>query len=325
VLRPREKCLRVWALNNQLPNSNFQTISKFQSPNSKIGYWLLVIGYYLGIVSWLLVIFLVFRLLVICPESFAQEKYPQRIISGIPSITEMLFALGLGDRIVGVTVNCNYPPEALKKEKVGGFFLNLEKVVSLRPDLVVLLEDAQKLEIKKLRDWGLPVYTINPHTVEEVMNAILELGKITGKEKEAAKVVQEMQRRIKALPSPPPFFRIFLKKPRVLIVLGNHPLVVAGRGTYLDDLIKRAGAENVVKMVASYPQYSLEELWKENPDYLIIPQGVIKEEELNETRFQKLEAVKRKKVLFIEADLLSRPGPRVVEALEKIANFITTK
>jgi len=107
--------------------------------------------------------------------------------------------------------------------------------------------------------------------------------------------------------------------------LGNHPLVVAGRGTYLDDLIKRAGAENVVKMEASYPQYSLEELWKENPDYLIIPQGVIKEEELSESRFQKLEAVKRKKVLFIEADLLSRPGPRVVEALEKIANFITTK
>jgi iron complex transport system substrate-binding protein len=296
-----------------------------QLPNSKIGYRLLVIGYYLGIVSWLLVILIVFRLLAVYPESFAQEKYPQRIISGIPSITEMLFALGLEDRVVGVTTNCNYPPQALKKEKVGGFFLNLEKIVSLKPDLVVLLEDAQKPEIKKLRDCGLPVYTINPHTVEGVMGALLELGKITGKEKEAAKLVQGMKKRINALPSPPPFFRIFLKKPRVLIIVGSQPLIVAGRGTYLDDLLRCAGAENVVKTGASYPQYSLEELWGENPDYLIIPKGIIREEELNDPRFQKLEAVKRKRILFIDNDLLSRPGPRMVEALEQIANFIRAK
>ena len=97
-------------------------------------------GICLVFVSWLLIIF---------PKgSFAE--IPQRIVSGLPSVTEMLYALDLGDRVVGVTTNCNYPPEAKKKEKIGGFFLNLEKIVSLKPDLVIMIEDAQKRDIARL-------------------------------------------------------------------------------------------------------------------------------------------------------------------------------
>src|SRR3989338_7063207 len=102
---------------------------------------------------------------------------PRRIISGMPSITEMLFALKLGDRIVGVTNNCNYPPEALKKEKIGGFFLNLEKIVSLKPDLVIMIEDAQKRDIARFKKFGLPVYTINPRNVADVMAELVKLCK----------------------------------------------------------------------------------------------------------------------------------------------------
>jgi iron complex transport system substrate-binding protein len=95
--------------------------------------------------------------------------FPQRIVSGLPSVTEMLYALDLGDRVVGVTTNCNYPPAAKKKEKIGGFFLNLEKVVALKPDLVIMVEDAQRRDIDRFRNYGLPVFTIEPRSVGGVM------------------------------------------------------------------------------------------------------------------------------------------------------------
>lgn len=260
------------------------------------------------------VLFLVAWMLVLS----VRAALPQRIISSMPSITEMLFALDLGDRVVGVTTNCNYPPEALKKEKVGGFFLNLEKVVSLKPDLIIMLEDAQKREIKRFKDYGLPVYTINPHTVAEVMNSLLELGKVTGKEKKAKVLVAGMRRRLRI---------VVLKRPRVLAVVGYNPLIVGGGGTFIDDVINYAGAENITgKAKAAYPQYSFEKLLEENPEYIIIPEGVVKREEIErDNRWQSLKAVKNNKILFINADILSRPGPRVVEAVEEIAKFIRIK
>ncbi|MGB9613388.1 MAG: ABC transporter substrate-binding protein [Candidatus Margulisiibacteriota bacterium] len=260
-------------------------------------------------------------LLVICPIIFAQPKYPQRIISGMPSITEMLFALGLEDRIVGVTANCNYPPEALKKEKIGGFFLNLEKIVSLKPDLVVMLEDTQKQDIKRLKDYGLPVYTINPHTVVEVMDSLVKLGEVTGKRKEAKILIKQMKNRIASVQ---PKGTSSLERPRVLVIVGYRPLIVAGAGTFIDDIIKYAGGENIAQDAkASYPQYSFERLIKEDPEYMIIPEGVVEKEEIaRDSRWQSLQAVRGNKILFINADILSRPGPRLVEAIEKIADFI---
>lgn len=249
---------------------------------------------------------------------------PQRIVSGIPSITEMLFALDLGDRVVGVTNNCNYPPEALKKEKVGGFFLNLEKIVSLKPDLVVMLEDAQKRDIEKFRAYGLNVYTVNPHTVEEVMDSLLALGKITGKEEKAQALVADMRQRIGKVRGRSSFLWFILRRPRVMVIVGNNPLVVVGGGTFVGDTVKNAGAENITEKVrGAYPHYSFERLLKDNPEYIIIPSGVVREEEIrSDSRWQSLSAVRNKRVLFINADIISRPGPRVVEAIEEIAHFI---
>ncbi len=241
----------------------------------------------------------------------------------MPSITEMLFALDLEDRIVGVTTNCDYPPEALKKEKIGGFFLNLEKVVSLKPDLLVMLEGAQKRDIKKFKDFGLPVYTINPETVIGVMGAMVELGEVTGTKEKAEEVVGEMKKRILSVEAkvrelPPE---------KVLIIVGYKPLIVVGGGNFIDDVLRYAGAENIAgKAKAAYPQYSFENLLDDNPDHIIIPEGVVERKEIEaDRRWQSLEAIRNGRILFIDADVLSRPGPRVVEAIEEIAGFIHEK
>ncbi len=246
---------------------------------------------------------------------------PQRIVSGIPSVTEMLFALDLQDRVVGVTTGCNYPPEAAKKEKVGGFFLNLEKVVSLKPDLVVMLEDAQKRDIEKFKAYGLKVYTINPRTVEGVMDSLLELGKVTGKEEKAREVAAQMRERIGKVRDKHRFLWFVLRRPKVMVVVGNNPLVVVGGKTFIGDIIKYAGAENVTEKVrGAYPHYSFERLLKDNPEYIIIPRGVVKEAEIRaDRRWRNL------RVVFIDPDIISRPGPRVVEAIEEIDRLINGK
>lgn len=243
--------------------------------------------------------------------------FPQRIISGMPSITEMLYALGLENRIVGVTTNCNYPPEARKKEKIGGFFLNLEKVVSLKPDLIVMLEDAQKRDIAKFKDYGLPVYTINPHTVEEVMDALLKLGEITGEKKRAERIVARMRGRLATVKKKK-------NRPKVLVIVGYNPIIVAGRNTFIDDIIKHAGGVNVVGQAkVAYPHYSFEDLLRENPEYIIIPAGVVKlKEMLEDSRWRSLNAIRGNKILFIDGDVFFRPGPRIVEAIEEIACFL---
>ncbi|MDD5593961.1 MAG: cobalamin-binding protein [Candidatus Margulisbacteria bacterium] len=254
--------------------------------------------------------------------------YPQRIVSGLPSVTEMLYALDLGDRVVGVTSNCNYPPAARKKEKIGGFFLNLEKVVSLKPDLVIMVEEAQKRDIEKFKNYGLPVYTINPRSVADVMGTLIQLGKLTGKERVAASLVARMKSRLAALQPRSFSLELILKKrPKVLAIVGNNPLIVVGGGTFIDDIMKQAGAENVAgSSRAAYPQYSFENLMKENPEYLIVPRGVMAEKELfRDPRWRQLSAVKERKILMIDADILSRPGPRVIDAVEEIAHFIYGK
>lgn len=251
------------------------------------------------------------------------SDYPQRIVSGIPSATEMLYALGLGERIVGVTTNCNFPPAVKKKEKVGGFFLNLEKVVSLKPDMVVMLGSAQAREIERFKTQPLPVYVINPNTVEEVMLTLMELGEKTGTAARARTLVREMKKKIELVQAQV----LKQNKPKVLVVVGFKPLIVAGGKNFINDLIKYAGGENIAGgSKAAYPQYSFEEIIRANPNYIIIPEGTVKREEIiNENPWRSLSAVREGKMLFIDPDILSRPGPRLVEAIGKIAEFIHDK
>ncbi|MFH1825732.1 MAG: helical backbone metal receptor [bacterium] len=263
---------------------------------------------------------------------------PQRIISAMPSITEILYALELDEKIVGVTTNCNYPPRAKKKQKVGGFFLNLEKVVSLDPDLIIMQADAQPKDIKRFREYGLPVYTVNPLTIEELMVVIREIGEKTGTQGKAQQITKDMQSRLRGVerryksfkPSLADVLKLWQakeKKRQALVIVGLNPLIVAGGGTFIDDVIKKAGVENVAgKARAAYPQFSFERLVKEDPQYIIMPKGLIAKEAMRkDKRWRSLEAVRQDRILFVDQDIISRPGPRVVEAVEAIAEFIYQK
>lgn len=262
--------------------------------------------------------------MVIGHLSFAQAAYPQRIISGMPSITEMLFALNLDDRVVGVTTNCNYPLAARTKEKIGGFFLNLEKVVSLKPDLVIMLEEAQRRDFEKFRAYGLKVFSLNPRNINEVLESLVAIGKVTGREERARALVYELRSRLERVRPKVGSIRSVLRLPRVVVIVGSNPLIVAGRETFINDIILFAGGDNIAKDAnGAYPQYSLEKLLKEDPECIIIPKGIIRREEfIRDSRWQKLGAVKNNRLFFIEPDIISRPGPRVVEAVERIAKFL---
>jgi len=260
-------------------------------------------------------------------DSSGQTHYlaqaPKRIISCMPSITEMLFALGLNHEIKGVTLNCNYPPAARRKAKVGREIINIEKVTSLHPHLVVMLEDAQKVDIQKLRKFGLPVFTINPHSIAGVRADLLLLGIATSREAEALVLVGAMDERLKSIEEKMQRFK--LKKKKILVVVGLKPLIVAGPKTFIADILKTAGVDNLASDAkGDYPLYSMEKLIASPPDVIIIPQSLVKKpnEIYNDPKWKQIPAVKQERVLFIDQDIISRPGPRVVEAVEQIAKFV---
>ena len=257
-------------------------------------------------------------------HSIKLKKAPERIISCMPSITEMLFDLDLGDRIVGVTENCNYPEEAKKIEKVGRVKMNLEKVISLKPDLIVMLGSAQEGDIKKLRKFGLPVFVIDPEDVEGIMYSYTKLGIATNRPHAAYQITQRMERSLNWTKA-----RIKNegreKKPTVFIEIIHKPLMTASKDTFIHEVIESAGGENIAYWVkGKYPEYSIEKLIKKDPDVIIIPRQNIKNENViyNDSRWQKLTAVKNKRVLFIDADIVSRPTARVADAVDEIAEFI---
>jgi len=263
-------------------------------------------------------------IIIFASGSFASSKPPQRIISGMPSITEILYAIGAEKQVVGVTTNCNYPPQAKKKEKIGGFFLNLEKIISLKTDLILMSEGEQGRDIEKLKKYGLNVKSINPKNVADVLNSIVYIGKEVGKEGRANSLVSDLSYRLNRAKPKTSFKDIISKRPKVLVMVGYNPIIVAGGKTFIDNIIKLSGAENICGGDFSpYPQISFEKLVNEDPEYLIIPKGVVSKKEIeNDGRWKKLAAVRSGKILFINPDILSRTGPRVVDAVEEISKFI---
>lgn len=244
--------------------------------------------------------------------------FPQRIISTMPSITETLYALGLSDRIVGVTTNCNYPPEAKDKEKIGQMTVNLEKIVSLQPDLIIMLSDAQAHDIWRLKSRGLPVVTVNPHSVADVLDSILYIGSVTGTTYEARRLTANLNYRLSQVD-----WRKKEVASAVFVMVGYKPLVTCGKNTFVSDIVKRAGGENIVQSGSEYPQINFEELYRLNPDVLIIPKGLLSEEELRSDRkLSRIPAVMNGKILWIDPDILFRPGPRVIDAVEEISGLL---
>lgn len=246
---------------------------------------------------------------------------PKRIISLAPSVTETLFALGAGDKVVGVTAYCDFPEAAKAKEQVGDTLNpNPERLIALKPDLVIITTASQLEKLaRQLGELNIPVYVTNPRSIGEVIASIHKLGEVTGATVESQKLIAQMQTRIvnvevrtKAFP-----------KPKVLYVLQTAPLITAGRNTFINDLIRLAGGESVTaNETTDYPQLSRETAIARTPQVIVAPAShgteLVKEEDLRRD-FAVTPAIKTNHIVRVNPDWVDRPGPRIVDGLEQLA------
>jgi len=250
---------------------------------------------------------------------------PKRIVSLTPGVTEMLFAIGLDKEIVGVTEFCDYPEKAKKKRKVGGYYKpSLELIVSLNSHLVVAAADGQnKLHIDKLANLGVRCFVVKPKTLDEILSTMKTLAVVTGKEEAAKKALLKMKKRVaqvdkNVMPIP------MEKRPKVFYALDHANLWTTGKGTFVDDMIKRAGGINIAKDKKGWYKYNLEALILNQPDVIIVGRGKKQKDEevLNNWRkYQTLRAVRENRVYTMDGDILNRPGPRAIDALEKLVKL----
>ena len=247
-------------------------------------------------------------------RSVTVAERPERIVSLAPSITETLFAVGAGDRVAGVTSYCDYPPEARGKEKVGDTLKpNIEKIVGLRSDLVIVSTSSQLEQyVLRLEELGVPVYISNPRNIDSVLRSISAIGQLVDAEDRAREIVAsmsaEVERVAKRLERRP--------RPRVLFLLGTEPLITVGSGTFLDDLINRAGGQSISAGTSGdYPQYSLETAVAKQPEVIFIQ---FDEKQLPD-RLRQTPAGMGGRVYHVDDDVVSRPGPRIVQGLEQMA------
>ncbi len=260
------------------------------------------------------------------------EEIPSRIVSLAPSNTEIIYALGLEDKLIGVTQFCNYPLEALGKEIVGGFSdVDIEKVISLKPDLI-LAEDIHKHEvIPALEGKGLKVIAIVPHNLQEVMESIILIGRVTGTEDKALQIVDDMNNEIQKVTDKTNKI-IEQERPKVLYVIWHTPMMSVGNDTRIHELIEKAGGINIAASAGEgYPTLTLEEIISVNPQVIIVNKeeydggDISLQFILNESRLAIVDASKNGRIYGINADLTNRPTPRIVQALELIAKMIHPK
>jgi iron complex transport system substrate-binding protein len=251
-------------------------------------------------------------------------KNPERIISLAPNITEILFAIDAGNRVVGVTEFSNYPPESQELPKVGTYIKpNIEMIVELAPDLVIATADGDKEgEVKKLDSLGIPVYVINPTDIDGILDTISEIGGLIGSTDEAKKLTTEMGKRIDDVTDRVSKY----PKVRVLLELGIDPMITISSGTFQDDLIGLAGGINITAgEIVRYPRFSIEEVIIRSPDVIIVT-SMTSFKDSSEgikrwSRWETIPAVRDGRVYLIESDIIDRPSPRIVDGLEVLARF----
>lgn len=248
---------------------------------------------------------------------------PKKIISLAPSLTELVFELGAGSSLVGRTTRCNFPDEAKNVPDIGAYMKpDFEKLVAARPDLVLAPKTGIRPElIDRLRNLKIPVYVDDSLNIEDIRNVITNIAKLLGKENQAAQIVDDMQSRRDRINE----MVKGEKKATALFVVGVRPLVVAGSKSFLGSLIREAGGVNIAESVAvEYPKFSIEEVIRANPDViLILDKECHGEDCLNQWKNHiHLKAVQKNRIHELDADLMSRPGVRTIEGLEKLSNLL---
>jgi iron complex transport system substrate-binding protein len=255
------------------------------------------------------------------------ETIPQRIISLAPSNTEILFALGLEDKLIAVTDYCKYPPEAETKPSIGGFSNpNIEQIIALAPDLVLASSAGADTFQAQLEDKGVKVVSLDPKTIDQTLESITLTGKVTGKEAEARQMVADLDKQIKAITDRTAALPES-GRPKVFYPVWHDPLMAGGLGTMHHEMIVTAGGIDIAADLDGYAVISIEVVLQENPDILIAgthgdAATLMLDFLQNDPSLANTTARQTNSIYSIDDGPVRQPGPRVAEGLEMIAEII---
>jgi iron complex transport system substrate-binding protein len=249
---------------------------------------------------------------------------PTRIVSLGPGVTETLFAVGAGRRLVAVTTTDTYPPEVKQLPTVGGFApetISLEALLAQKPDLVIAGGRFQQPIVESVAKLGVPAVVLDPDTLDGVEDSIVLIGRLTGQEAKSTDVAADFRRRREAVRRRAAAIRP-ADRPRVLYVLWDEPLQTSGPGTFVGQMIAEAGGLNIFADAAQqYPTVSDEAVLARNPNLVLAPDhggAKLRDRLFGRPGWKELTAVKEGTIVTVPEDLLHRPGPRLIDGLERI-------
>jgi len=249
-------------------------------------------------------------------------QLPQRIVSLAPNLTETLYALGVQDRLVGDTDYCDYPDDAKRKTKVGGVINpSLEEIAALHPDLVLVTKEGNRADtVRALDTLGIPAYATQARNVHEVLTTTQKLANLLGVPEAGSSLTADLQAQLDALHAKleaiPPT--------RALFIVWTEPLISVGKDTFVADALRLAGATSIVDAKQDWPQMSLEEIAKLQPEYLVFASGHFEdgardfEALANRPGWRILEAVRNRRFAVV-SEAVIRPAPRIVSAIQELA------
>jgi iron complex transport system substrate-binding protein len=260
--------------------------------------------------------------------AFDMTAPPQRIISLAPNITETLFALGLGEKVVGVTRYCDFPEDAMKKEKIGGMVdPNLEKIIALKADLIIGFRGNPLTTLERLRNLNLPIFVLDTGmTIESTLSIVKKIGTVTHAEKRAELFIHSLRERYEKILSA---LRDVKQEPKVFLSLHGTGLWTCGKESFLNDLVKKARGMNIAgNITRKWLNYNREHLIHEDPEVIIIlsksKKDFLKTKKWikNEAHLEGTQAVDADRIYFLDENLATRQGPRLIEALEELARLL---
>lgn len=255
------------------------------------------------------------------------EEEPKSIVSLIPSNTEIIYALGLGEKVVGLTTNDTYPEETAEVEKVGDFNIDIEKVISLNPDLVFAHESAattQEAGLQQMRDAGINVFIVNDAVnFEDVYKTIDTIGQLTGTTEDAEALTADMKAKLDEIKEKA---ATITEKKKVYIEISPAPeIYTVGKNTFMDVMLQTINAENAAGDLEGWPSIDQESVLERNPDVIITTYNYIEDpvgQVTSREGWSEITAVKNKQVVEVHPDLVNRPGPRIVEGVEELAKAV---
>lgn len=252
-----------------------------------------------------------------------EGQYPQRIVSIIPSMTEVLFDLGLENQIVGVTANCDFPLEAATKPVVGDWVINMESLLALEPDLVVGTPSMNGATLDEIEKLGIPTLAMEAQTIEEIYELYLMVGEATGTKEKADTLVAEMKAKLQAVENKVNTIDT-VNRLHVFMEIGFDPLYTISKGSLQHELLTHAGGSNVVQADMPWVEYGIESVLMDNPDAIIITHPMTTALELKaRSGYDQLNAVQQDRITdAIDPNILVRPTKRAIDGIEQIAKFL---